>query len=211
MTGIGVAHTERHGYMVTVELKSVNHRFKNIHFKSGTLFKPIEFKLKKKIEQEFKRGYFEISLHCKSNNSHIELNNIDLKSIENFLALVAPVIEKNGFKTEVQAVDFLRSEFMKENELEHKQTLLIEEAFEEGIQNLRRSRLFEGEKIIKAIERHRQEYQKYFNTIVTKTKEKQQTIEKKLMKKLQEVIDIKNIDKSRFNARNNISFRKTRY
>ncbi|MBC75588.1 MAG: hypothetical protein CME64_06190 [Halobacteriovoraceae bacterium] len=65
MTGFGKGEAEGEKYKVSVEMKSVNHRFKDIRFKMGSLLNSIELPMKKKIDQNFKRGSFDVFVNYK--------------------------------------------------------------------------------------------------------------------------------------------------
>ncbi len=53
MTGFGKGEVEGDNFNLTVEIKTVNHRFKDIRFKMGSAFNSKEISLKKKIEKNF--------------------------------------------------------------------------------------------------------------------------------------------------------------
>ena len=62
MTGFGKGESAGSGYTLTTEIKSVNNRFKDFKFRMSSLFNPIEIELRSKVENEFKRGSFDISI-----------------------------------------------------------------------------------------------------------------------------------------------------
>ena len=63
MTGFGKGTSSNDNYEVTVEIKSVNHRFKDFRFKMGSLFNSFEIELRKTISNNFKRGSFDIHIN----------------------------------------------------------------------------------------------------------------------------------------------------
>ena len=65
MTGFGRAEAESDNFSLTVEVKSVNHRFKDLRFKMGSVFNSQEIGLKKQIEGCFTRGSFDIYINYK--------------------------------------------------------------------------------------------------------------------------------------------------
>ena len=65
MTGFGKGEVEGDKYTVSVEIKTVNNRFKDIRFKMSSLFNSQEIPLKKKIEAKFARGSFEVYVNFK--------------------------------------------------------------------------------------------------------------------------------------------------
>ena len=65
MTGYGKGEARSEQYTVSVEVKSVNHRFRDIRCKMHSLFNAIEIDIRKKIEANFKRGSFEVYVNYK--------------------------------------------------------------------------------------------------------------------------------------------------
>lgn len=62
MTGYGRAEEEAGGIRVTVEVRSVNHRFLEVNVKSTSRMLPIEELARKAVKERFSRGYFEVGV-----------------------------------------------------------------------------------------------------------------------------------------------------
>ncbi|MGK7345304.1 MAG: YicC/YloC family endoribonuclease [Candidatus Nitrospinota bacterium M3_3B_026] len=62
MTGYGRAEEETEGLKVTVEARSVNHRFMEVNVKSTGRILPVEELVRKAVKERFTRGYFEVSV-----------------------------------------------------------------------------------------------------------------------------------------------------
>jgi uncharacterized protein (TIGR00255 family) len=60
MTGFGSARTEGPNLTVLVEIKSVNHRYIDIHVKIPADFQIFESQIRQKISETFKRGRFDV-------------------------------------------------------------------------------------------------------------------------------------------------------
>ena len=60
MTSFGNGEASNENYEVNVELKSVNHRFKDYRFKMSSLLNAKEIEMRKSLDSNFKRGSFEI-------------------------------------------------------------------------------------------------------------------------------------------------------
>ena len=60
MTGFGSARAEGNNLTVLVEVKSVNHRYIDVHVKIPSEFQSFESQIRQKISSSFKRGRFDI-------------------------------------------------------------------------------------------------------------------------------------------------------
>ena len=67
MTGFGKGEAKGQNFTLTTEIKTVNNRFKDFKFRMSSLFNPIEIDLRSKLETEFRRGSFDVSVSYKKN------------------------------------------------------------------------------------------------------------------------------------------------
>ena len=93
MTGFGKVEIAGENYTLSVEVKSVNHRFKDIRFKMPSMFNSKEMELKKILEKNFIRGSFEIYVSYKKAQGKIDVVDIDTKKVETYLAKMQEVGE----------------------------------------------------------------------------------------------------------------------
>jgi len=63
MTGYGKASCEREGREVTVEIKSVNHRFLDLNLKLPKIFFPCEERVRKTVAQYVTRGHLDVYIN----------------------------------------------------------------------------------------------------------------------------------------------------
>lgn len=68
MTGYGRAETVCEGQKITVEMKSVNHRFLELSMRLPSALFQLETELKKKISEKCKRGRIEINVRIEGEN-----------------------------------------------------------------------------------------------------------------------------------------------
>ena len=124
MTGFGKGEGQGHHYEVTVEIKSVNHRFRDIRFRMSPLFNSIEREMSKTIEQSFKRGSFDIHVAYKKCQNHPTFDDdLDRQKIKDYLAFLKPICEARGVQLQVTAGEFLRPEFAANRNEEKEQEL----------------------------------------------------------------------------------------
>jgi len=69
MTGFGRAETILQGIKISVEMKSVNHRFLELSMRLPSVLFHLETELKKKIMEKCKRGRIEVNIKLESENA----------------------------------------------------------------------------------------------------------------------------------------------
>jgi uncharacterized protein (TIGR00255 family) len=79
MTGFGKAEADVSGKKITVEMKSLNHRYLEISLRSPAMLSSFEIDIKKKIGEQFSRGRIEITIRVDGgegmdDESQLELN-----------------------------------------------------------------------------------------------------------------------------------------
>lgn len=149
MTGFGKGEASGTNYTITTEIKTVNNRFKDFKFRMSSLFNSVELDLRSKLEAEFRRGSFDISVSYKKNEKAGAEFQVDTKKVEAFLSLMKPVFDKTGVSFHVSPAEFLRSDFYKdEDDLKEKELEpLVLQSFDNAIKALKISRSQEGSKL----------------------------------------------------------------
>jgi uncharacterized protein (TIGR00255 family) len=186
MTGFGRAEEENDNYVVTVEIKSVNHRFKDARFKMSSLFNSIELDLKKILFNEHKRGSFDIYVNFKRAESNSKFEDIDASKVKDYLDRVTSWVGDR--KIQIQATEFLRNEFLADNDFSKDPVLLelTKKAFTGAVLSLKESRSVEGDKLKTVILEHQSEYQEFFQKIEAVSETFQKSVEDKLKKRFEE-------------------------
>jgi uncharacterized protein (TIGR00255 family) len=200
MTGYGRGESAGDNYTVVAEIKSVNHRFKDIRFKMSSLFAPIEMDLKKSLGDAFHRGSFDIFINYKRSENNTKFDDIDPAKVKSFIEMMKKTTDGLDVDFEGSYTDFLRSEFMADQDDTKTEELqsLAKEAFKDAIASLATSRESEGEKLIDILKKHRDVYKEHYQQIVDQTDTFQAHVEERLKKRFQEFqADIK-VDEPRF-------------
>lgn len=198
MTGFGRHEVENDNYVVTVEIKSVNHRFKDARFKMSSLFNGIELDLKKELFKHHKRGSFDIYVNFKRAEKNSKFDDIDEAKVADYLNLVKKWVGED--KLTVQPTEFLRNEFQADIDLSKDTELmeLTQKAFSGAVNKLKESRASEGEKLKKVIEEHKSAYESYFSQIEGKSEEFQDSVKQKLTKRFEDYKEDLKTDEPRF-------------
>ncbi len=198
MTGFGRAEAQGENFTVTAEIKSVNHRFKDVRFKMSSLFNSIEIDLKKILFGKMKRGSFEVFINYKKADKVARFDDLDEEKIKEFLQSFQKMTGLKEFN--LQPTDFLRSEFYKENDLSQDPELieLARKAFSGAVDKLSESRASEGEKLKKVIEDHQKTYTSHFSSIEEQSEIFQKSVEERLRKRFDDYKEEIKVDEPRF-------------
>jgi uncharacterized protein (TIGR00255 family) len=103
MTGYGRAEAVLVGRKMTVEMKSVNHRYLEISLRLPGMLAPLESEIKKRIGEQCSRGRIEATLRVDSDggtesNGHFTLN---LPLLHNYYALLRQLKEELRLEDEI--------------------------------------------------------------------------------------------------------------
>ena len=198
MTGFGRGEAQSDKYVVTAEIKSVNHRFKDTRFKMSSLFNSLELELKKLLFSKVKRGSFDIYVNFKRAESSSKFDDIDEKKVKDFVAQMKSVLGNEGLV--IKPTDFLRSEFMLEHDLtkDTELTDMVLEAFKKGLDSLLESRSSEGSKLKAVIQKHKASYLEHYSKVEALSNTFQESVEEKLRKRFDEFKTELPVDQPRF-------------
>lgn len=200
MTGFGKGEASGPNYTITTEIKTVNNRFKDFKFRMSSLFNSLELELRSKLEAEFRRGSFDISVSYKKNEQATTEFQIDPKKVEAYLSLMKPVFEKANVSFQVSPVEFLRSDFYRDDDEEKEKEMvpLVLESFENAIKALKLSREQEGKKLVDKLLEHLSVYEKCLGEVENMKSQYPEMMKEKLTAKLNEKLKDIKIDESRF-------------
>ncbi|MAF79059.1 MAG: YicC family protein [Halobacteriovoraceae bacterium] len=198
MTGFGRGEEESDKYIVTVEIKSVNHRFKDTRFKMSSLFNSLELDLKKALFNKVKRGSFDIYINFKRAESTSKFDDIDESKVKDFVDKMKSML--SGESLMIKPTDFLRSEFLLEQDLSKDTELsdMVVKAFDKSLDNLMLSRESEGKKLKEVMSKHKSAYEDYYSKIEKLSETFQANVEEKLRKRFEEYKSEMQIDQPRF-------------
>jgi uncharacterized protein (TIGR00255 family) len=199
MTGFGKGEKEGEKFTVSVELKTVNNRFKDIRFKMSNIFNSQELPLKKKIEGKFSRGSFDIYVNYKKVQISKSNAEIDYNKVEAFLVEMKKVSDKTGVELEFSPTEFMKSDFYVEDESKEEElSELLIPAFDDAILALEASRIEEGQKLVKKLEEHANLYTSHFEKVKELKGSYQEKVKDKLKKRFETDASGLSIDEPRF-------------
>jgi uncharacterized protein (TIGR00255 family) len=200
MTGFGKGEAAGTNYTITTEIKTVNNRFKDFKFRMSSLFSSLELDLRSKLEAEFRRGSFDISVTYKKNEKAVTEFQVDTKKVEAYLSLMKPVFDKAGVSFQVSPAEFLRNDFYKDDDEDKEKELepLVMQSFDNAIKALKISRSHEGSKLVDKLLEHLGVYEKCLGEVEKMKAQYPEMMREKLTAKLNEKLKDIKIDESRF-------------
>lgn len=200
MTGFGKSEVEGKNIQLTVEVKSVNNRFKDIRFKMSSLFTPIEIELRNLINGSFKRGSFDVYINFKRVDTASRFDDIDEDKVSAFLSKVKSISIAQGLDITVRPTEFLRAEFVKDQDEKINEVLweLAREAFPKALKSLKSSREVEGAKLVTVLQGHREKYMEHFSVIDGLADTFQKSVTDRLEKRFAEFKTSMPVDEPRF-------------
>lgn len=200
MTGFGKGGATGKNYTIITEIKSVNNRFKDFKFRMSSLFNFLEVDLRSKFETEFKRGSFDVSISYKRNEKGHSEFQVDPVKVETFLALIRPLLQKEGLNLQVAPTEFLRSDFYREDDEEKENELgqLVLVSVDHAIKALKHSRLIEGGKLVGKLLEHLAAYEENLAKVDKLKSLYPEMVREKLTQKLNEKLRDVKVDESRF-------------
>lgn len=200
MTGFGKGESGGPNFTITTEIKTVNNRFKDFKFRMSSIFNPIELELRSKLENEFRRGSFDVSVTYKRTEKEVNEFQVDPNKVEDFLKLMKPVFEKQNLAFQVSPTEFLRSDFYKDEDGNREKEMepLVFTSFDSAIRALKISREAEGRKLVHKLLEHLSIYENCLATVEARKSEYPETMKEKLSQKFNEKLKDIKIDESRF-------------
>lgn len=172
---------------VSVQIKSLNNRFRDIKFRLPTQLQMAELGLRKVIETTFKRGSFEVIVHVKYNEDYNLTSRLNLQKVSQYLNQFDGLSFKG--KETIELTAFLRPEFVDDMQEESIQnmSLCLHRCMSRASLELQNQRRAEGAKIRLVLQKYHQEILKHINLILSKKHESLEHKKAKLKSKLQEL------------------------
>ncbi|OFZ14272.1 MAG: YicC family protein [Bdellovibrionales bacterium GWA2_49_15] len=201
MTGFGRGEATCPGMIAVVEIKSVNHRYKEARFRLPNHHGGLEMELREQLFDKFKRGSFDIWGNIKISSDSSASIPLDHKKIDTFLAVAKQIAHQQKLTLEIRPSDFLRQEFYQEtsNDLLVTEANLLRDSFKKAVRVLEEGRSKEGEKLKVIMQNHLVEYTKEFQAIEQQADSFRPKIEERLRNRFKEFSkELTTIDTPRF-------------
>ena len=199
MTGYGKGIAERNERKITVEIKTVNHRFSDFTFKMPRNFQFAEGALRTLLSAKIKRGHADIYLTYEDNrvNASVALN----EGLAIAYKDIAAKLEEIGFSNDLTAQAIIRiPDMVKTSALEEDEELLLElvkEATGQALDNLLAMRKAEGARLVEDVKKKLNDIEEAVETIAKRAPEVSEEYREKLTERVKEALDATEIDEGR--------------
>jgi uncharacterized protein (TIGR00255 family) len=108
MTGFGRSIRSHEHIKVTVEVKTVNHRFAEYHFRIPRSISNFEDKLKKKLNEYIKRGRIEVFITVEGEGLTNRKLSVDWNLLQDYLQYIKEIQDRFQIQEEVPLKDILK-------------------------------------------------------------------------------------------------------
>jgi uncharacterized protein (TIGR00255 family) len=106
MTGFAQARDEREGSSVRINLRSVNHRFLDLHLRMPDGFEVFESRIRQAIRNRLRRGHVDVNIYYEPGGTGtVEVNH---ELVESYMKAVEKLREEFGVKSEPDLVALFR-------------------------------------------------------------------------------------------------------
>lgn len=149
MTGYGKGVSKRDGKTITIEIKTVNHRFLDCNIKLPRNFLFVEDRVKKAVSLAISRGHVDLYLTYEQSSTDEGAYTVDLELANNYLTAVRQLENGTGLANDVTLSTLLRvGDIVTRQQSVEDEDLLAEmtlEAASEALVNLKVMREKEGQ------------------------------------------------------------------
>jgi uncharacterized protein (TIGR00255 family) len=204
MTGFGRAEMEEEGRKLTVELKTVNHRFLDINIRIPRTLGFTEELVRKTIKERLSRGRVDVFVNYSALAGDAKAVTADIGLMRAYLNTARNAAAEAGVLDDLQLSDMIRIPdiimIQEESEDEDRLSRLVQTASIQAIEALEGMRLSEGESLkiniiecLNALESVRQDIDNKKSEVVAE-------YAAKLKQRITELIAGTDIDEARFNT-----------
>lgn len=149
MTGYGKGVSKRDGKTITIEIKTVNHRFLDCNIKLPRNFLFVEDRVKKAVSSAISRGHVDLYLTYEQSSTDEGAYTVDLELANNYITAVRQLENGTGLANDVTLSTLLRvGDIVTRQQSVEDEDLLAEmtlEAASEALVNLKVMREKEGQ------------------------------------------------------------------
>ena len=149
MTGFSNVNCDLDNIQITLELRSVNNRFLDIHIRQPEEFRPFENILRNKIQAKVKRGKLECRINIKTSAGHSPQIQLNEHLVNNLIALNTTIRQLDQTLHPMSVADILQfPHVIEQNEIDSELfRKTIEKLSDEALEDFCASRVREGEKL----------------------------------------------------------------
>lgn len=201
MTGFGRAETDEDGRRLSIEIKSVNHKYLDLSIKEPRKLSFLEPLTRDKIKNSISRGKVEIQVTFQANSDNAVSVVYNANIAGEYIKSARLMAERYGISPEIRASDIMSLpnvfDLVENEDSEELLTKLYEKTLDEAVKNFCQSREKEGERLKADLLEKLKEMSEIVARIEVREPEIIKEYEGKLDEKVKEVLADSSIDESR--------------
>src|SRR5262245_16824329 len=177
MTGFGSARKEGPNLSVLIEIKSVNHRFLDLHIKIPGEYQNFENVIRQKISGAFKRGRLDVFVRIDYKRENIKLD-VNHTLVTAYVEMMSELKSEYGVKGELTLEMVTRLPGLvtiSSSDLSSEEVALIErklgEATDTALAQLKQMRITEGQSLMADVDRRIATIDRHLETILAHAKD----------------------------------------
>ncbi|WP_283152252.1 YicC/YloC family endoribonuclease [Guptibacillus hwajinpoensis] len=200
MTGFGRASNVYEGVQVTIEMKSVNHRYFDGTFRMPKAVFHLEGKMKKAIQSYVNRGKIELYLTIDGADFQSSDVQVDWHLLDQYITILKQATERYHLKEDLSASTMMNLNVFQVNEKEHNIDQLEESIFytlNQAIHKLVEMRQIEGKALDQDIRRKLANMNDQMSSISLLSHEVTTAFENRIRTKLESFKELDEVDEAR--------------
>ena len=201
MTGYGKGNAVLNGKDITVEIKSVNHRYFEYSSRMSRFFSFVDDKIKRQVNESISRGKVEVSLLVKSVEQSDMVVEADLPLAESYYKALCSISDNLGLSKSIDAAMIAKFDgVLTQNKMEEDQDKLWQDisfVLDKALQEFISMRRVEGEKMYNDVLSRLEHIKEIVEKIEVEAPLRTQKYEERLYQKLCVVLQDKQIDSAR--------------
>ena len=201
MTGFGRGELKENGYLIVVELRSLNHRFLEIDIRIPKSLSDYEIPVKELISANVSRGRINAFINIKGDNLPAPALTIDKALATTYVELCKQLKDQLKLEGDIKLEQLLNLPdivtFENSNQLDKKLWRPVKKTVKLAIQDLKEMRSREGLEISKDLQLRINFIQKLIKKIESYTKKNSKVLFNKLREKIQAIADPELINEGR--------------
>ncbi len=201
MTGFGRAKAQIDGLDITVEIKSVNHRYFEFSCRSPRAYSFLEEKIKSRLSQAVSRGKVEVSILIDDNTENATVVEINLEYASAYLKALKNLSKEYHIKNDVKVSSLVgNSDIFKVKRQVLEDEVVTNAVFtvlEEALNNFIEMRTIEGERLLKDVTDRANYILEKVSFIEERSPQTVENYRNRIEEKIKELLGVNTIDQQR--------------
>lgn len=201
MTGYGKGVSSHDGRELTIELKSVNHRFLDISLRLPRALNCIEDPIRKILNTRLSRGHVDVFINYSNTRADSKTVRVDMSLAEAYVAAARSIPAHLGLEDDLTIVSVLKlpdvTEIVPASEDTDALIALAEEATNLAVNELEKMRSLEGERLSAALSQGLTAMESYRKQIMERAPFVVEDYRRKLTERIEQVLSDTEVDRAR--------------